>query len=111
MDRFAYNEGGGDVMKSTVQQIRERFDNDVERFSQLETGQSATVDAPLVLEMIAQAASAVTPNAKSVLDIGCGAGNYTLKLLHRLPDLDCTLLDLSRPMLDRANERVSAATG
>lgn len=28
-------------MKSTVEQIRERFDHDVERFSNLETGQSA----------------------------------------------------------------------
>ncbi len=27
--------------KSTVEQIRQRFDNDVERFSSLETGQSA----------------------------------------------------------------------
>ena len=37
-------------MKSTVQQIRARFDGDVDRFSDLETGQSATLDAPLVLE-------------------------------------------------------------
>lgn len=96
--------------KSTVGQIRQRFDNDVERFSNLETGQSATVDAPLVLELIAEAAAAVTPAARAVLDVGCGAGNYTLKLLGRLPDLDATLVDLSRPMLDRAVQRVSAAT-
>lgn len=98
-------------MKSTVEQIRERFDNDVERFSNLETGQSATVDAPLVLELIAQAASASTPHARSVLDVGCGAGNYTLKLLQTIPNMDCTLVDLSRSMLDRAVQRVSAATG
>ncbi len=97
-------------MKATVQQIRERFDRDVERFSQLETGQSATVDAPLVLDLITQAASNVTPHALSVLDIGCGAGNYTLKLLQRLPDLDCTLIDLSGLMLDKAEQRVSTAT-
>ncbi|MGI4791803.1 MAG: class I SAM-dependent methyltransferase [Janthinobacterium lividum] len=97
-------------MKSTVQQIRERFDADVERFSNLETGQSATVDVPLVLELITQAAAAATPNAQAVLDIGCGAGNNTLKLLQRLPHLDCTLNDLSLPMLTRAQERVSAAT-
>jgi glycerol uptake facilitator-like aquaporin len=35
-------------MKSTVDEIRQRFDADVERFSNLDTGQSATVDAPLV---------------------------------------------------------------
>jgi tRNA (cmo5U34)-methyltransferase len=93
-------------MKATVEQIRERFDNDVERFSNLETGQSATLDAPLVLELIAGAAGAVNRQARSLLDIGCGAGNYTLKLLERLPGLDVTLVDLSRPMLDRAAERI-----
>jgi tRNA (cmo5U34)-methyltransferase len=97
-------------VKSTVEQIRQRFDQDVERFSQLETGQSATIDAPLVLELIVGAASATNPHARSVLDIGCGAGNYTLKLLQQLPNLDCTLVDLSQSMLDRAVERVRPMT-
>lgn len=97
-------------MKSTVDEIRQRFDADVERFSNLETGQSATVDAPLALALVAEAAAACTPHARHVLDVGCGAGNYTLKLLERLPGLDVTLLDLSRPMLDRARQRVAAAT-
>jgi tRNA (cmo5U34)-methyltransferase len=97
-------------MKSTVEEIRRRFDADVERFSNLETGQSATVDAPLALALVAEAAAATTPHARHVLDVGCGAGNYTLKLLERLPNLDATLIDLSRPMLDRARERVSRAT-
>jgi len=96
--------------KSTVTQIRERFDKDVERFSNLETGQSATIDAPLSLALIAEAASRVNPQAASLLDIGCGAGNYSLKILERLPNLNVTLIDLSRPMLDRAVERVSRAT-
>jgi tRNA (cmo5U34)-methyltransferase len=60
--------------KSSVDEIRARFDNDVERFSNLETGQSATMDAPLVLELIVQAAKATTPAAQRVLDVGCGAG-------------------------------------
>lgn len=97
-------------MKSTVEEIRQRFDADVERFSNLETGQSATVDAPLALALVAEAAAATTPHARHVLDVGCGAGNYTLKLLESLPNLDATLIDLSRPMLDRARERVSRAT-
>ena len=96
--------------KSTIEQIRRRFDNDVERFSNLETGQSATIDAPLALELIAQAARATNPGASHLLDIGCGAGNYTLKLLQVIPDFNVTLVDLSRPMLDRAVERVSRAT-
>jgi tRNA (cmo5U34)-methyltransferase len=98
-------------MKSSVDEIRQRFDADVERFSKLETGQTATMDAPLVLELIAQAAEATTPGARALLDVGCGAGNYSLKLLERLPDMEVTLVDLSRPMLERAWERVSAATG
>src|SRR5947209_17999377 len=97
-------------MKSTVDEIRRRFDDDVERFSNLETGQAATVDAPLAMALVAEAAAVVTPHARHVLDVGCGAGNYTLKLLELLPGLDTTLVDLSRPMLDRAVHRVSAAT-
>lgn len=95
--------------KSTVEEIRRRFDADVERFSNLETGQSATVDAPLSLELIARAATGVWPEASSLLDVGCGAGNYTLKLLQSLPLQRVTLVDLSRPMLDRALERIAAA--
>jgi tRNA (cmo5U34)-methyltransferase len=97
-------------MKSTVDEIRARFDADVERFSNLETGQSATVDASLAMDLVASAAAAATPHARSALDVGCGAGNYTLKLLRNLPDLEVTLVDLSRPMLDRAVERVRGAT-
>ena len=97
-------------MKSTVEEIRQRFDADVERFSNLETGQSATVDAPLAMALVAQAAAAATPHARHVLDVGCGAGNYTLKMLERLANLDVTLIDLSQPMLARARQRVGQAT-
>ncbi|MFN3149663.1 class I SAM-dependent methyltransferase [Bremerella sp.] len=94
--------------KSSVEEIRARFDNDVERFSNLETGQSATIDAPLVLDLITRVAAVHRPDAKSVLDIGCGAGNYTVKLLERIPGMVSTLIDLSQPMLDRARQRVSS---
>src|SRR5438034_7780463 len=97
-------------MKSSVDEIRRRFDADVERFSNLETGQSATVDAPLALALVAEAAAATTPHARHVLDVGCGAGNYTLQLLEHLPNRNATLIDLSQPMLDRARERISQAT-
>lgn len=97
-------------MKSTVPQIRQRFDADVERFSNLETGQSATIDAPLSLELVVQSAAATRPDATHVLDIGCGAGNYTLKLLQLMPHLNATLVDLSQPMLERARQRVATST-
>lgn len=96
--------------KSSVDEIRRRFDADVDRFSNLEVGQSATIDSPLAMDLVTEAAAAVTPMAKAVLDIGCGAGNYTLKLLQRLPTLDVILVDLSRPMLDRAAQRIAPAT-
>jgi tRNA (cmo5U34)-methyltransferase len=100
-------------MKSTVDQIRARFDADVERFSNLETGQTAAVDSPLCMDLIARAAAAVTPGARHLLDLGCGAGNYTLKLLEALRPAEtiaCTLVDLSKPMLDRAVQRITPQT-
>lgn len=97
-------------MKSTVEQIRERFDRDVERFSNLETGQTATMDSAMVLDLIAQTAARTNPDARSILDVGCGAGNYTLKVLGHLPNLNATLVDLSAPMLERARSRVGEVT-
>lgn len=95
--------------KSTIEDIRSRFDNEVERFSSLETGQAATLDAPLAMSLITAAAVACTKNFRRVLDVGCGAGNNTLRL-HQVAahDFDVDLLDLSAPMLARAAERVRA---
>jgi tRNA (cmo5U34)-methyltransferase len=93
--------------KSSIDEIRQRFDNDVERFSNIETGQTATVDAPLAMELITQAAFRSTPKIERVLDIGCGAGNNTIKLSHYVSPFDCDLVDLSLPMLKRAQERIS----
>jgi tRNA (cmo5U34)-methyltransferase len=98
--------------KASVDEIRVRFDADVERFTNLETGQTATIDAPLAMELITAAAIAATPRIRRVLDIGCGAGNNTLKLRQQLGrDFDADLLDLSEPMLARARERVAAFNG
>ena len=97
--------------KSTNEEIRTRFDNDVERFSNLETGQAATIDAPLAMELITQAAISATPVINRCLDIGCGAGNNTIKLLREYPsDFACDLCDLSESMLIRAEERLFSET-
>lgn len=96
--------------KSTVEEIKQRFDNDVERFSNLDTGQVSTIDATISLELITEASKRIVPNAQQLLDIGCGAGNYTLMMLSKINDLNCTLVDLSQPMLDKAFERVSQQT-
>jgi len=98
------------MQKSTTAQIRERFDTDVERFSNLDTGQISTIDAKISLELITESAARLVPDATNLLDVGCGAGNYTLMMLGKLPNLNCTLVDLSQPMLTRAVERVSPNT-
>lgn len=98
--------------KSSTSEIRARFDNDVERFSNLQTGQSATIDAPLSMDLITSAAVSTTSRISRVLDIGCGAGNNTIKLRQALDsDFDADLLDLSQPMLDRAADRVRQING
>lgn len=96
--------------KSTIEEIEERFDNDVERFSNLETAQLTTLDAAFNLELMTEAIARQYPHLEGVLDIGCGAGNYAVKLLHKVGDPDVTLVDLSQNMLDRAVQRVSAET-
>lgn len=96
--------------KATNQQIRERFDKDTERFSNLETGQQTTIDAPVTMELCTEAAKYANPHAKELLDIGCGAGNYTLKMLSKIRDLNCVMNDLSMPMLQKAKERVAPQT-
>lgn len=96
-------------MKATAEELRCKFDDDVERFSDLDRGHEAAMDSPLAMELIASAAAAVTPYARRALDVGCGGGNYALKLLQKFPGLKLTLLDLSESMLARARERVIAA--
>ena len=97
-------------MKSTIKEIEERFDQDVERFSNLETGQQTTLDAAFNMELITEAIIRRYPKLQSLLDIGCGAGNYSVKLAHKKSDINVSLVDLSQPMLDRAKQRVDEIT-
>ena len=92
--------------KSTPETIRRNFDQQVERFSNIETGQTTAIDSPLCLELVAKSAALLNPGAKLILDLGCGGGNYALKVASFLPNVDCTLIDLSANMLEKAKERV-----
>lgn len=96
--------------KSTVEEIRQRFDAETDRYANLETGQVSAVDSALAMSLVAEAAAVTTPHATHLLDVGCGGGNYTLKLLERMPSLHVTLVDLSQAMLDRAIQRVRPKT-
>jgi tRNA (cmo5U34)-methyltransferase len=95
--------------KSTPEEIRAFFDQDVERFSNLETGQQAVPDAPLVLELTAQCAALFLKPGARLLDLGCGAGNYTLRIMKETGPLECHLADLSPRMLERAQARIETA--
>lgn len=94
--------------KSTISEIEERFDVDVERFSRLETGQQAVTDAPIMLELISKLAVTVRADASNLLDIGCGAGNNTIAVLRNKPGINCDLVDLSTAMLERATGRLES---
>lgn len=100
------------TQKSTTQAIKERFDNDVERFSSLETGQQTVIDARLILDLISTLSVSIVPQAENMLDIGCGAGNNTIRIVREQaksgkPPLNCDLVDLSQPMLDQAQKRLA----
>ena len=96
------------LQKSSLKEIEQRFDTDVERFSNLDTGQLTTLDAKFNMELITEGIIRTQPSVQYVLDIGCGAGNYDISLLQRKSPLHITLSDLSQPMLDKAKERVEA---
>jgi tRNA (cmo5U34)-methyltransferase len=104
------------MSKSTVEEIRARFDADVERFSNLDTGQVTAIDSPLGMELCAElAVESIGNHPGAILDLGCGAGNYTLRFLQRLnaagrpAPRSISLNDLSLPMLKRAEVRLREA--
>ncbi len=94
------------IYKSSPEAIRRNFDQQVERFSNIETGQTTAIDSPLCMELVARSAALLNPDAKNIMDLGCGGGNYAVKVASLLPDVNCTLVDISTNMLDRAAERV-----
>ncbi|MFY9150430.1 MAG: methyltransferase domain-containing protein [Prolixibacteraceae bacterium] len=97
-------------IKSSPETIRKNFDQQVERFSNLKTGQTTAIDSPLCMELIARSAVLLNPGANQIMDLGCGGGNYAVKVTSFLPETNCTLVDLSANMLEKAKERVQKNT-
>ena len=94
--------------KASVNELRKHFDGDVERFSDEQKGQETIVDAPLVLGMVEESIRCMNPDAQDLCDIGCGGGNYSIRIARKLPKLAITLVDLSEEMLQRARYRLEA---
>lgn len=94
------------IYKSSPEAIRRNFDQQVDRFSNIETGQTTAIDSPLCMELVSRSAQLLNPGAQSIMDLGCGGGNYAVKVASFFPDVNCTLVDISANMLERAVERV-----
>ncbi|QDU34484.1 ubiquinone/menaquinone biosynthesis methyltransferase [Poriferisphaera corsica] len=106
---------------SSVDQIREFFSENTELFSDPDQIMPAILDGQLCLDMIATVAVAQQPQIKRVLDLGCGGGNASNLLLQKLqskapnlrnqlPDVNLTLVDLSREMLQTAEKSLAKRT-
>ncbi|RYG28630.1 class I SAM-dependent methyltransferase, partial [bacterium] len=85
------------MRKSTPAEIEARFDADVERFSDLATGQATIPDSALAQDLLVAVAARHSASPVSLLDLGCGAGNLTLRLLagFERPPERVRLIDLS----------------
>lgn len=95
----------------TIEEIRTKFDGLVEYYSDAQAGQGNTVDAALVLELTIQSIAHRGEGPWRFCDLGCGAGNFSVRLSETFPGSKGDLVDLSMPMLERATERVSQAGG
>ena len=51
------------TQKSTVEEIRQRFDAEAGLYTNLETGQVSAVDSALAMSLVAEAAAVTTPHA------------------------------------------------
>jgi len=95
--------------KSSVAEITSRFDADADRFSDADSGQQSMMDSSIILDILTRVAALVKPDARSVLDIGCGAGNFSLRLLKVIIPASLTIIDLSSVMIERAISRLKAS--
>lgn len=99
------------MKKMTLDEIRKKFDEKVDYYSNAEAGQENTPDAAAVLDMIMASIKDLDSAPESICDLGCGAGNFSLRLSRQHPGVFVDLVDLSSAMLERAVSRVSDAGG
>jgi tRNA (cmo5U34)-methyltransferase len=60
-------------------------------------------------EMLEVITRCVPSTSKRILELGCGTGELTLKILKRCPDAEITVLDYSPRMISFAREKVASS--
>lgn len=60
-------------------------------------------------EMLNAIAHCIPPNAQRILELGCGTGELSLKILHRCPSAQIIALDYSPRMLQFAKHKIESA--
>lgn len=60
-------------------------------------------------EMLEVITCCVPSTSKKILELGCGTGELTLKILKRCPDADIIVLDYSPRMINFAREKVASS--
>jgi len=66
---------------------------------------------PVYEEMLERLERYSPPEASRVLELGCGAGNTSVRLAAHYPDASLTLVDGSREMLDATTQRLGDRPG
>ena len=60
-------------------------------------------------EMLKAIANCIPPTAQRILELGCGTGELSLKILHRCPSAQIIALDYSPRMLEFAKHKIESA--
>jgi tRNA (cmo5U34)-methyltransferase len=87
--------------------------NDLQNFlkeSRIRKNLGSTEDFREAVEQMADAAYALRPNAKKILDVGCGFGHLAMNLMDRFQKTNFTLLDYQERMIQNAKIRTAGLT-
>ena len=84
--------------------LKKHFNNEAENFDK-----QVQRNIPCYNQMLEALINAIpdTKENPKILDLGCGTGNITLKILERFPEAKITCLDLSENMIEIAKNKLS----